>query len=251
MTHKELDNYLLEEKSFKHYLNSKNSTKIKATDFLYQDPYYRFKRLLLLIEKSDIKFDKFKWIDLGCGPAAFISILLNKCKVHNITGVDQWNLKEQIDWLDFKYHCINIENDFTKITDNNYDVVSALEVIEHMIDTDNFLLRCKAIINTNGYLVLTTPNINSLRNRLLVPFGYYPAPMEYKDIIRHVRLYNVGKLKSHLKEYNFKLINIIGVNFLPTKLLKYSVFRHISEKLADHFPQFCPNVCIIAQKIEE
>lgn len=251
MTHKELDTYLLAEKSFNSRLIGKNDKKLSAQDFLYFDTYYRFKRLLIFLEKWKIKFEKSKWIDLGCGPATFISILLNKFNVKDITGIDQWNLKEQIDWLDFKYFCVNIEDDFTKSTDADYDIVSCLEVLEHMIDTDKFLTRCKSILKKEGFLILTTPYINSLRNRITVPFGVYPSPMEYKDVIRHVRIYNVQKLKLHLKEHNFEVIKLVGVNFLPTKLLKYKFFRAISEKLADYLPQLCPNVCVIAKNIKE
>ena len=84
--------------------------------------------------------------------------------------------------------------------DNKFDYISAMEVIEHIIDTDNFLENCYKQLNDGRKLILTTPNINSLRNRHYVPLGLYTWDLEYKNIIHHTRLYNVSTLKSHLNE---------------------------------------------------
>ena len=67
-----------------------------------------------------------------------------------------------------------------------FQFISALEVLEHMVDTDAFLKDCNEHLQSNGYLVLSTPNINSLRNRLTVPLGKYPAGLEYRNVIHHV-----------------------------------------------------------------
>lgn len=224
---------------------------IKAKDehgLLHSDPFYRFTRIIMFIEKT-LNTDtimKSKWIDIGCGPGNFASIAktLYACEMY---AVDQWDLDKNIKDLPFTY----IEKDISRhlpFEDNYFNVVSALELIEHMIDTDSFLDEMYRLLDARGYLILSTPNINCLRNRILVPFGRYPVPMEYKNTIHHVRLYNKKLLEKHLNEHGFEVINSIGVSFLRERWNKYAFFRYLSEKLANIAPQFCNNIITIARK---
>ena len=96
-------------------------------------------------------------------------------------------------------------------------------------------------------MVVTTAfgSINSLRNRIQVPFGAYPNGLEYRTLVHHVRLYNVPTLKLHLKEHGFQLIAMAGVNFLPIRFMKYKAARAIDTRLADLFPSLCGNIIAI------
>jgi 2-polyprenyl-3-methyl-5-hydroxy-6-metoxy-1,4-benzoquinol methylase len=117
-----------------------------------------------------------------------------------------------------------------------------------MIDTDTFIKKGYRILKPGGYLILSTPNLNCLRNRLMVPLGKYPVLMEHKNIIHHVRLYNRTILEKHLNEYNFQIVKTIGVQFLKEKHNKYKILKYLSEKIADRLPQFCNNIITIARK---
>ena len=86
-------------------------------------------------------------------------------------GIDYWteNLKQDDTWTYYWHDPANgIE------LDNKFNYISTMEVIEHMIDTDSCLEDCYNLLNDGGKLILITPNINSLRNCLYVPLGYYP-----------------------------------------------------------------------------
>ena len=52
-----------------------------------------------------------------------------------------------------------------------FDAIFAGEIIEHMTDDMFFLAECKRILKKNGILLLTTPNLVSLRNRIRKLFG--------------------------------------------------------------------------------
>jgi hypothetical protein len=124
--------------------------------------------------------------------------------------------------------------------------ISALEVLKHMIDTDGFLKRAFDALLPGGWLVISTPNINSLRNRIMVPLGVYPVGLEYRTVVHHVRLYNVPTLRGHLRAMGFGRMEIRGVAFLP---LNSSVGRGgLSTWLADSFPSLCGNLIAAAQK---
>lgn len=211
----------------------------------FEDPLYRFKRLRQAIKKCHMDLRGLRLLDLGCHQGQFIKLMIAKDQVI-ATGIDDWDpaLKTAGSWDYFK-------KDLAKGIglQQSFDVVSALEVIEHMVDTDFFLKECYAYLKKGGYLLLTTPNINNLRNRFGVFMGKYPNFLEYRNVIHHVRLYNPDVLKEHLKKHHFKIILVWGVSFLPVKLFRHSwILMNISQWLAELWPSFCNNIIVICQK---
>lgn len=209
----------------------------------WSDPWYRFNRVITLLERHT-SIDGCKLLDIGCHQGQFIELLLKKFNVPAV-GIDQWSpeLKGGGNW---RYLRRDLANGID--LEERFDIVSALEVIEHVIDTDVFLRDCNRLLKDDGYLVLTTPNINSFRNRLRVPFGRYPFGLEYRNQIHHVRLYNVACLRSHLKEHGFHVVEVSGVNVIPARYLHSKTLRTLSEVFSARIPTLCGNIIVIARK---
>jgi 2-polyprenyl-3-methyl-5-hydroxy-6-metoxy-1,4-benzoquinol methylase len=134
--------------------------------------------------------------------------------------------------------------------DKKFDMISALEVLEHMIDTDAFLEECRNHLASAGWLIITTPNINSLRNRVTVPLGTYPNGIEYRTVIHHVRLYNAANLKSHVESHGFRLVKMSGVSFLPRRTLVGVTVKGIDHQLSKLLPSLCGNLIGVFQKLD-
>ena len=227
------------------YQNYKSNPEI-----ILSDPYYRFIRIISLLKKMNITVDnEDTWLDLGCHHGQFLNLIdaTYNCK---LIGMDDWQLKEAMPFVNFNYYPVDLASKSWPelVKKDAVKFISALEVIEHMIDTDKFVTNCKEILTDDGYIVFSTPNINSLRNRIMIPFGSYPAYLEYRNIIHHVRLFNSKILVKFLASHGFEVKKCIGVSFLPERLLKYSLLKSISEKLADWFPSLCGNLIVIAKK---
>ena len=248
LNHGILDSKLRENKVFK-----RKSIEYKKNAFtlLNTDPYFRFKRILIEASNYTDFSQSPEWLDLGCHAGQFMSIVKDVHKV-NVTGIDDWDLKEQWTEDEYTYYQFDLNKDWSEILKGNkFHVISALEVIEHIIDTDAFLKRCNNVLHSNGLLIISTPNINCLRNRIIVPLGKYPAFMEYRNIIHHVRLYNIATIKEHLKKYGFQIKKISGVSFLPEGANKYPILRNLSDGLGNIFPSLSNNIIIVASKIKE
>ena len=228
------------------YQNNKSNEQI-----ILSDPYYRFIRIITLLDKMEFSINKEDvWLDLGCHHGQFLNLIgaSYDCK---LVGMDDWQLKDAMPFVKFRYFPVDLaSNNWTDAVKNDsVKFLSALEVIEHMIDTDKFIERCKEVLSKDGYVIFSTPNINSLRNRVMMPFGHYPAYLEYRNIIHHVRLFNPNILSNFLKSHGLVIEKCIGVSFLPERLLRYKIFKFISEKLADWLPSLCGNFIIIAKKV--
>ncbi|MBF0137837.1 MAG: methyltransferase domain-containing protein [Magnetococcus sp. DMHC-1] len=216
----------------------------------WEEPYYRFTRTLDILAQVTRVSAGQTWLDAGCSYLMFIYFVLERFPVH-ITGLDDWNEADK-DLMyqppgTWEYLQRDLEFDF-HLDQRQFDFLSALEVLEHIVDTDRFLENCHRYLKPGGYLILTTPNINSLRNRITTPLGIYPNALEYRIVNYHVRLYNKANLMTHLTEKGFHIIAVRGISFLPQRLLFSTPLRKMSEWLADRLPQFCNNILVIAQK---
>lgn len=52
-----------------------------------------------------------------------------------------------------------------------FDTIIGLDIIEHLYDVHIFLEECKRLCNTEGKLILSTPNVLSWKNRIFLLFG--------------------------------------------------------------------------------
>lgn len=239
---------MIEVKTDKIYTRMCERFGVRKDKYLFQDPYHRYLRILKYLQQNGLLQQETSCLDLGCLRPELASLLINNFKTR-VTGIDGWDMLDDYPEIDMKFINTNLMNDFTTLITEKVDTVFALEVIEHMIDTDVFLGRISTCLKNKGLLVISTPNINNLRNRFLVPLGKYPSPMEYKNIIHHVRLYNVAAIKSQLTEHGFTVDKIFGVGFLPYRgPMGNKIYRFVSEKLADLFPSLCANMIIVARK---
>ena len=79
------------------------------------------------------------------------------------------------------------------VKDRSFDVVLAGELIEHLCHPAEFLKECGRVLKKGGRLIITTPNRDSLVNRL---FKSYHAPA-------HLSLFNRKELESLLGKSGF------------------------------------------------
>lgn len=209
------------------------------------DPWYRFSRLFDECERCDLSARGQNVLDLGCAQGFLEKQLIERWQCH-VEGWDRFDYRwadQRLDEWIFELH--DVAEPWPQR--DMYDSIFALEVIEHMIDTDLFLERCRTYLKPGGRLYLSTPNIACLRNRMRLLAGKYPCSMEYRNEIHHVRMYTVPTLLSHLQENGFKPLICKGVNLLPIRAHKINALDKFSSMLASRCPSFCSQVFVVAE----
>jgi 2-polyprenyl-3-methyl-5-hydroxy-6-metoxy-1,4-benzoquinol methylase len=99
-------------------------------------------------------------LDIGCGSGAW----LNRIEVlgfNKKVGVD-YVQPEPIEGLDLRQYDINRD---IPANLGKFDVVSCIEVIEHIENIGNLLDLIKNTLDQRGVAIISTPNIESLRAR--------------------------------------------------------------------------------------
>ena len=103
-----------------------------------------------------------------------------------------------------------------------FDLVFAGELIEHLLDTDGFFVEVHRVLKTRGVLVVTTPNLASLENRLRLLFGFYPEWVDYQlGSSGHVRAYTPPVLRAQLVKHGFLVERHAGnwIPFIPQRFM--------------------------------
>jgi len=130
------------------------------------------------------------------------------------------------------------------LTDNSMDVIVAGEVIEHLFEDKEFLNECHRVLKQGGTLILTTPNLTSLKNRIFMLFGFNPW---YAIEDHHYHVYTYPLIQDLFKRSNFNQSKFQG-NFIIYSKNREPIFGSLFEKLADHFPGLAEHFIVIARK---
>lgn len=141
----------------------------------------------------------FNVLDVGCGAGHFVDLLL-KLGNTNVTGIDitDTTLKKCRElWPNAEFKSI----DFSKPQNINkhYDVVTAVEVIEHIPNNQKeiFVANCQHALRKGGMLVMTTPNNDRVKQ----------FPKQHRTTQPVEDWLNINELSAILKLY-FNEINI-------------------------------------------
>lgn len=124
-----------------------------------------------------------------------------------------------------------------------YDLVTAGEVIEHMIDESAFLAECRRVLKPNGRLVLTTPNLSYLVNRVLVLAGRTPM-FVYEPY--HYHFHTRRTIVRLLQAQGFDIERVSASHVLYSRRFHWT--GRLFEKLADWFPSFGAHLIVYARR---
>jgi len=146
-------------------------------------------------------------LDLACGRGSVADILKKKgCRV---TGLDKnGEYKDKFD--EFILHDMN--EDYLPGDIGSYDVILALDCIEHLARPERFLeLLRSSCYAERSRLILTTPNVALFPVRLSLLFGQFNYGPEGILDLTHTRLFTFRSIKRALSQEGYDVLRIKGI----------------------------------------
>lgn len=189
----------------------------------------RFKKALKLMTEQGLQYPQ-DLLDIGCTQDSFMKLCPNcKCVGMDING------GENIVQADI--------NERFPFDDKSFDIIFAGEIIEHSFDDSEFLRECSRVLRDDGVMILTTPNLVSLKNRFLMLLGREPR-FAYQRY--HYHVYTLKEIKKIVGE-------VFDIIMIQSSYILYSSNREkhsgrFFEWLADKFPQFGEHFIMIVKK---
>lgn len=129
------------------------------------------------IEEKNIK--NLKVLDVGCFNGQFLSTLGNECKLYGIEIHEAAALKAQE--LGVKVVASNIDG--IKSLNQNFDVITAFDVIEHVHNPYEFLTQLSYLLNDDGMLIISSGNTEALSWRIQKEKYWYCVISEHISFI--------------------------------------------------------------------
>ena len=123
-----------------------------------------------------------------------------------------------------------------------FDCVVALEVVEHLVDTDGFLQNIASVLKPGGMLIISTPNLLFWVNRILMLVGRKPK-ICYEDF--HVRMFVWKDFNQRLVKH-FDILKVVGSHVLVGPW--YAKWAKIFSSIGDYLPGISAHFIVLAQK---
>src|SRR3989344_1291563 len=159
-----------------------------------------------------------KVLDVGCSTGHFLEALRGRVKPRVGFELDEAAVKFIKRNLNFKVYSEPIER--VNMAEGPFDLITALQVLEHVPDPFGFLSGIAINLKPNGYLYLELPNVSDV---LLTVFKV----KEYEDFYYrepHVYYYSKDTLGALLK--------MAGVEGKPGNVQRYNFLNHLNWILA-------------------
>ncbi len=175
-----------------------------------------------------------KWLDFGCGTGGLVKWVLER-KQCQITGYEEGIAADFVR----KQNLPVINNEMLKMHVGYFDIVTAIEVLEHALDPIQCFMLIRSCLKLGGIFFLTTGNAEKHRSNII---GWnYVVP----EI--HVSFFEPRTIEKIFELTGFKPIYKINNGF--SDIITYKVLKNLGKKRYSKWYDFIPKN-IIAKAID-
>jgi len=157
-------------------------------------------RRLKVIER--LKPLKGRLLDIGCAAGFFLNVARERG--WQPFGLELSETAAEFARKQFKLNIVTGTFEHAPLPENYYDVITAWDVIEHVLEPQIFIRKTFTLLKNNGMLVIGTPNVGSLAYKLRKNHWYHLKPPE------HIFYYNPETLKQLLESKFPKVMTAAG-----------------------------------------
>lgn len=156
---------------------------------------YKWPKVKKLIPKGHVKL-----LDFGCGKGTILGEMLKVNPKLDMVGADV--SEEALNFAKKKYP----KQTFVKITEgqklpfksNTFDFITALDVLEHIYDTDRAFEELARVLKPNGKILISVPYNGLLKNLAISLFFF---DYIFDPATPHIRFYTKNTMTKYLTKY--------------------------------------------------
>lgn len=163
------------------------------------DENYWFRRHLVVYEWVAARVAGRRVIDMACGEGYGSDVLA--ARASSVTGVDANPQAHEHARLRYRRANLRFERALVEAFDERADAIVFLQTIEHLREPDAALAHFRSLLDGDGTLYVSTPNVLTLA----------PAGAERSDNPWHVREYRAAEF-DELCRRNFARVELYGVH---------------------------------------
>jgi len=225
-----------------------------------EDGHIQCKLKILSILDNSKKKGNLKVLDIGCGDGSFSLEIAKKLNTKEVYGLEiNKKVAENAIKKGIKIYISDANKPFP-FKDNFFDVIVANQIVEHLLNPDNFFLEVYRVLKPSGYAIIATPNLCSLHNRIFVLLGWQitniapstkfvfgnpnrGAISNMSGPYRHLTVFSPPALKEMCEFYGLKVEKMVGSGFYPFT-------SNIANFLSKIFPTFSVYLIVKVRKFK-
>lgn len=205
-----------------------------------------------------------RFLDIGCYDGSLTRAIWEHSQAREAQGVDF--LEERLQEArqhGILAHSVDLNQDAPlPFSDGSFDFIFCGEVIEHLFSPDYLLEEIFRLLKPGGYVVLTTPNLASWRNRVSLLLGWQPLGSEVSTRYRvghprapqghpsgHLRLFTPRALRELAPRYGFAVERLAGYCLSASSVDGIArVAGALDRGIARWLPSWCDQIVLKARK---
>jgi 2-polyprenyl-3-methyl-5-hydroxy-6-metoxy-1,4-benzoquinol methylase len=162
-------------------------------------------------------------LDIGGGDGALLTALsehgFNQLSLHEIPGSSSPKQGSAYD--------VYRDTDYRTIPDGSFDVVTMMDVLEHVPDPDWTISAVQRLLRPGGFLYVHTPVVTALdrvmhvMQKMPVGSGLGRAWQRVRTSIFHLQNYTPRALSLLLEKHQFEIVRLDRINELSWPLSRY------------------------------
>jgi SAM-dependent methyltransferase len=147
------------------------------------------------------------YLDIGCANGVLTSLFADRLRAGNVTGMDfvDMGLGDKI-----RFCRANLDTSAPlPLGASSFDVITCMETLEHLHDTDHIIGEIRRLLRPNGYAIITVPRLDALLNIAMLAVGLQPPAVESSLRMRYGSPGPGARVSGHVSHFTRRALSEI------------------------------------------
>ena len=183
------------------------------------EPLHKINPLRLDFVSKNTKLEKKQVLDIGCG-GGILSESMDDIGAF-VTGIDLASdvidiakLHQKESGTNVNYQNISTE-ELASTNQNSYDVITCMEMLEHVPSPNKIISSCSSLLKANGYVFFSTINRNFKSFLFAIIGAEHILKLLPVGTHQYSKFIKPSEIEEIARKSNLELVDTIGINYNP------------------------------------